>query len=451
MKKWTALLLTALLVCWTTGAMAMFIPVTTDEVRYPEGMDGLGNAREEMPSASVLGSSEEGLRVLLSDDLYKPGTETTIIYSYFDADGEYHYVDSVAGKLIRPPKTDDGYLLALPVGGTLAEVNITRQYVQGDRSTFYTLLLRPDEASTFYSAFFNDASDETAFHSYSYLFDSAGELILLSDPEIMASYQHGAIVSYTYDVEENFSMQYSVDAEPQATYTTPDATYFWQASEGWTYVPLGSTSEIPCEKPEGAPDPAAVIPPLNLTTTGSAEQTDATWFPYNTLNAAGVSLKDLGISDNWRNVLPVEFREGVQTYPLLASNAFMIGTVSVTVADGNVTVDYHLLNGEIYLKQDSLTWFLSPAEITDDALEPLGAYTSGQPVDIAKELGGAPAAILYINGKVTFRQPFTNDGEFLPRYYRTNPNWVAYRESLQAILERLPALQPTDAAPADLH
>ncbi len=163
------------------------------------------------------------------------------------------------------------------------------------------------------------------------------------------------------------------------------------------------------------------------------EEVTYTWFPNNTANVAGLSMNDLGRGSNWRNVLPVDLsRNGTQTYALLAADAFIIGEVTVTVADGAVTVTADTYYGEIYLTEATVTWFASLDEVTDDKLMVPGDYGLGEAVPVSGN-----TAILYLNGKVTFRQPYNEQGMYLPRYWRNTPAWVSYRQWLSTMVNNM--------------
>jgi hypothetical protein len=69
------------------------------------------------------------------------------------------------------------------------------------------------------------------------------------------------------------------------------------------------------------------------------------WWRDNTACALGVRLRDEkpDISDKWYMLSFVDLKkDGVQEFPLIASNAYVIGTVYVTVDKGSVKVRYEL-------------------------------------------------------------------------------------------------------------
>ncbi|MBQ2953030.1 MAG: hypothetical protein IJE07_05680 [Clostridia bacterium] len=169
---------------------------------------------------------------------------------------------------------------------------------------------------------------------------------------------------------------------------------------------------------------------------GSKQEVRAVWYNRNTAGVAGLSLKDLGVADDWHNVVPVDLTvEGVYAYPMVAADAHQIGTAYVTVVGGMVQVDCVYLPGEVYEKSQCIKWFTSLDQLTaGDLASTEGGLGCGVAVSIADDLGGADVAYLSINNKVNFRSPIDNDGNELPRYFRNAPTWVAYREQLLSML-----------------
>ena len=169
---------------------------------------------------------------------------------------------------------------------------------------------------------------------------------------------------------------------------------------------------------------------------GASAIKNAVWYNSNTAGVAGFSLKELGVADDWHNVVPVDLTvEGVYSFPLVAADAHHIGTAYVTVVGGQVQVDCVYMAGEIYEKSQCIKWFTSADQLTvGDVASIEGGLPCGQAISIADDLGGADFAFLSINNKVTFRSPVDNEGNELPRYFRNAPTWVAYREQLEAMM-----------------
>ena len=160
------------------------------------------------------------------------------------------------------------------------------------------------------------------------------------------------------------------------------------------------------------------------------------WYNSNTTGVAGLSLKDLGIADDWHNIVPVDLTvEGMYAFPMVAADAHQIGTAYVLVSEGKVQVHFEYAAGEVYEKSQCIKWFTSLDEITAAELTSIeGGLTDQDVISIAEDLGGAEVAYLSINNKVTFRSPVDRYGNNLPRYWRNAPVWVAYREQLMSMM-----------------
>ncbi|MBR3763740.1 MAG: hypothetical protein IKK57_04210 [Clostridia bacterium] len=169
---------------------------------------------------------------------------------------------------------------------------------------------------------------------------------------------------------------------------------------------------------------------------GARPEVSYTWFSNNTAGVAGLSLKDLGIADDWHNIVPVDLTvEGVWSYPMVAADAHQIGTVHVIVTGGQAVVECEYFAGEIYEKSQCVKWFTSLDQLTaGDLASTEGGLSCGEAVSIADDLDGAEVAYLSVNNKVTFRSPVDYQGNFLPRYFRNKPDWKAYREQLMSLM-----------------
>lgn len=168
-----------------------------------------------------------------------------------------------------------------------------------------------------------------------------------------------------------------------------------------------------------------------------ASKVQYTWYDHNTVGLVGLSLRDMGITDKWYNVVPVDLtQDGVQVLDLVGSNLFHIGKAAVIVQDGKVSVDYDLFFGEGYVKDECVQWFTSLDDITTDFLNnPTSDVAFGQELSIADDLGGAETAILFICNRVTYRQPYNGDNGYLSRYWPNRQRWIDYRAELTELLE----------------
>ena len=171
----------------------------------------------------------------------------------------------------------------------------------------------------------------------------------------------------------------------------------------------------------------------------TVEESTAVWFAKNTVGLAGLSLSDLGIANDWHNIVPVDLtRTGWQVFTLVGADAHVIGHAYVAVNNGAVSVSFQYAGGPtayILPHSECIKWFTSLDEVTPEALTSIeGGLTSADTVNVETDLGGADIAYLSINNKVSFRSPIDNKGTTLPRYYRNMPEWKAYREQLMTLM-----------------
>ena len=153
------------------------------------------------------------------------------------------------------------------------------------------------------------------------------------------------------------------------------------------------------------------------------------------MGVAGYSLRDMGITDKWYNVVPVNLTEnGIYKIPLCASNMVVIGNAIVTVNGDEVTVTYetqHATPGNLTINSECVKWFKSIDEITADfCAAPTSDIAFGDVVNKA-DLGDV--AYLFICNGVTYCQPITSNGIFLAPYRYDDPVWQEYRAGLDAL------------------
>ncbi len=166
---------------------------------------------------------------------------------------------------------------------------------------------------------------------------------------------------------------------------------------------------------------------------------DYEWYPNNTMGVAGYSLRDMGITDKWYNVVPVDLtQDGIYKIPMVASNMFIIGNAIVTVSGDNVTVDYETQwasPGNLTISSECVKWFDEAADVTADfCADPQSDLAFGEAVSKA-ELGNV--GYLFICNRVTYCQPIADNGIYLPRYSHVGNVWADYRANLDAMVAEL--------------
>lgn len=91
------------------------------------------------------------------------------------------------------------------------------------------------------------------------------------------------------------------------------------------------------------------------------EEVDRKVVPYtvmrysNTLTSYGPTTRELIGGSDWYRVTPIDLTvEGTFTYPLVASNQYVVGTVTVVIANGTLTVNYDTAASQIKVTAESL-------------------------------------------------------------------------------------------------
>jgi len=320
------------------------------------------------------------------------------------------------------------YELNLPEGAEVTDYELYI-YRQIDNMSYYYSITEDGVNVSVHNDYLNDVSQTFYYEE--------GKLVRVNtsvDDYYLTSYydEEGKLESYRFPVAENNHATFLPDGTLDFIRyydSENNESIYWDATNGWhtreyaeddTFVPTA------VEKPADAVDPEDVKPIIVI-----SKKPEPVWFPKNTLGLAAVSMKDLGISSDWHNVAPVDLtKDGTTVFTLVGADAWILGQAYVTVADGNVTVDYALLKGHGYMKSEKMNWFLTKADLTEENLKAESNYAFGEPVSIADQLGGAEMAILFIDSKVTFRQPYFDAYNYSTRYYRNRENWKEYREGL---------------------
>ena len=164
-----------------------------------------------------------------------------------------------------------------------------------------------------------------------------------------------------------------------------------------------------------------------------------TWYPDNTACTFGIHLRDIepALTEKWYTVTPIDLsQDGIQSYELVAGNMYIIGQVNVAVNGDEVIVDYKLIRegvGKTKVSKEYMNIFSDLNSITLEALEgdvlEGQGYEFGQPISIAKDLGGDTNVLLYVRNVATFNTRVYDD-QFLVRMWPNTPARKEIREGM---------------------
>ena len=166
------------------------------------------------------------------------------------------------------------------------------------------------------------------------------------------------------------------------------------------------------------------------------------WYGNNTAGVIGISLRDTypTLTKKWYHVVPVDLsQDGTQTLPIVASNMYYMGNVTVTVAGDSVTTTYAYPKNptfEIYPKDECLAWFTGVEEITSQFLEnPASDMKFGTAISKEKDLNGQNSALLFVCNHLTYRVPFNSKGASPTRFWPNHPKMASYFATAKTMME----------------
>ncbi len=128
------------------------------------------------------------------------------------------------------------------------------------------------------------------------------------------------------------------------------------------------------------------------------------WRRDQTVSSMGLRFRDVTpyLTDKWFMFTPLDLtREGSQVLPLIAANTSFVGSVTVNVSGGNVTVNYNLNSG-VDLGDLNYTFFSGLDEVSSVEISPQDRLAFGEPVSIGEELDDAEIVLLYLSGHVSY-------------------------------------------------
>lgn len=177
------------------------------------------------------------------------------------------------------------------------------------------------------------------------------------------------------------------------------------------------------------------------------EKYKVTWYPHNTICVAGIEFRKVRpeLTSKWYNFAAIDLSaDGVQTFDLVASNKYIIGTVTVTKFGDEVTVDWDLRrqgtnDANFKPEREFLTFFSdlnAVTEVEPDKFEG-PTYEFGKPISIANDLGGDTNVLLYICNQATYCNNLSYEYKN-PIYhaeYWPNLKWrIAVREAMMELV-----------------
>jgi len=154
-----------------------------------------------------------------------------------------------------------------------------------------------------------------------------------------------------------------------------------------------------------------------------------------TLCSEGIRFRDLEnpVTDYWYMFTPIDLSvDGEQTYDLIAGNIHKIGTVTVLVKEGTVTVTYKLINRrDIMVFEEFMTFLPTLADVTELDFENMTGYEYGEAISIQEQLGGDTKVLLVMRNLATYTEGisgieyFDYDGE----------EYLTYAEELKLLMD----------------
>lgn len=115
----------------------------------------------------------------------------------------------------------------------------------------------------------------------------------------------------------------------------------------------------------------------------------------NTATAFGPTTRELVGGSEWARVTPIDLSvEGTFTYPLIASNQYVIGTVTVTIANGTATVNYDTAASQIKVTDEALYLYADKAALAAGTAQ---EYAFGAPIQIGEDTNVILSVLLTVD------------------------------------------------------
>ena len=159
-------------------------------------------------------------------------------------------------------------------------------------------------------------------------------------------------------------------------------------------------------------------------------------FGNNTLCAFGPRLRDVDLypynTEVWYMFTPFDAsKEGRQTFELVASNNYIVGTLTMTIRDGKITVDYTLNSNTIDVTLEFFTILPQISEI--HVYEPEKLLSKNmkvrQAIDLQENFGDDRNLVLYFCSRI--------DYTYSPRFQPLNYDSIAHQRLLNEMLKMM--------------
>ncbi len=196
-------------------------------------------------------------------------------------------------------------------------------------------------------------------------------------------------------------------------------------------------------------DEGTIIKPATITETGikqyvcqnnsahtKEEIIPKIMFGNNTLCAFGPRLRDVDLypynTDLWYMFTPFDAsKDGRQTFELVASNNYIVGTLTMTIRDGKLTVDYTLNSNTIDV---TLEFFTILNQISDiHVYEPEKLLNLNmkvrEPIDLQEKFGDDRNLVLYFCSRI--------DYTYSDRFQPLNYDSIAHQRLLNEMLKMM--------------
>ncbi len=245
------------------------------------------------------------------------------------------------------------------------------------------------------------------------------------------TYSVGAVLAECYDRDENNGR---ASASGGGTVTVPgSATPAPTAKPKPTdkATPAPTATPKPTDKATPAPTPTEGTTPPPPTPTPVPPDTD--WRLHQSVCSLGIRFRDIApqLTREWDMFTPLDLsQDGEQTLPLLAANVNEVGSVTIAVKDGAVTVTYKI---NWPAEELDMAFSLLPdlASVTEVSIAAMPRYAFGQPVSVQDDLQGDTRVLLYVLGYVNY--------DFLdprnPQYCTNNTVYPQLVSDLKALMD----------------